>query len=260
MRIWRLCKGGWGRGDLRQLDILEAGQQGDQQLVRVLLLVAFEERAEPADGMQQGGGEDWLARFRTILAVGAAELLEEVVQGLDHVQQALLLGVPVRLAVSQVVVQVVEAVAEARGEPQCVQHRVEEAGVAQVGEGRDPRAVGAPFISVNPVHHPAGLVRSGGQGRNPLLPILAVRLLVGPGVLQGLRHHLRVAALCILRVWILNQARQLSRAGLEHSTLQPPAQDQKLSTGGQANIQRQNSGTKFCKIAFYQHIFIRSMF
>ena len=131
-------------------------------------------------------------------------------------------GIIVRL------VQMVEAVAEARGEPQCVQHRVKEAGVAQVGEGRDPRAVGAPFISVNPVHRPAGLVRSGGQGRNPLLPILAVRLLVGPGVLQGLRHHLRVAASSAQGAWIGRQAKQLLRRGLEHSTRWPPALSQIL--------------------------------
>ena len=134
------------------MDILKAGQQGDQQLVRVLLLVAFEERAEPTDGMQQGGGKNWLARFRTILAVGAAELLEEVVQGLDHVQQALLLGVPVRLAVSQVVVQVVEAVAEARGEPEGVEDRVEEACVAKVSQAGNARTAG-PGVTASPTIH-----------------------------------------------------------------------------------------------------------
>ena len=85
-----------------------------------------------------------------------------MVERLDHVQQALLLRVPVRLGVRQVMVQVVEAVTEARGKPQGVQHRVEEAGVAKVGKGRDSRAVGTPFVSVHPVHRPAWVVGSGG--------------------------------------------------------------------------------------------------
>jgi len=39
----------------------------------------------------------------------------------------------------QVLVQVVQAVTESGGEAQRVEDRVEEAGVAQVGEGGDPR-------------------------------------------------------------------------------------------------------------------------
>ncbi len=39
----------------------------------------------------------------------------------------------------QVLVQVVQAVTEPGREAQRVEHRVEEAGVAQVGEGGDPR-------------------------------------------------------------------------------------------------------------------------
>ena len=162
MRIWRLRQGGRGRGDLRQLDILQAGEEGDKQLMRVLLLVPLEKRAQAADRMQEGRGKHRLSRLRTALAVGAAQLLEEMVEGLDHVQQALLLRVPVGLGVRQVMVQVVEAVAEARGEPQGVQDGVEEAGVAKVGKGRDSRAVGTPLVPVHTVHRPAGVVGSGG--------------------------------------------------------------------------------------------------
>ena len=162
MRIWRLGQGGWGRGDLRELDILQAGQKSDKQLVRILLLVSLKKRAKAADRVQQGRGKHRLSRLRTALAVGAAELLEEMVEGLDHVQQALLLRVPVRLGVRQVMVQVVEAVAEARGEPQSVQDRVEEAGVAKVSKRRDSRAVGTPLVPVHAVHRPAGVVGSGG--------------------------------------------------------------------------------------------------
>jgi len=39
----------------------------------------------------------------------------------------------------QVLVQVVQAVTEPGGEAQRIEHRVEEAGVAQVGEGGDAR-------------------------------------------------------------------------------------------------------------------------
>ena len=124
MRIWRLGKGGRGRGDLRQLDILQAGQESDKQLMRILLLISLKKRAQAANRVQQGRGKHRLSRLRTTLAVGAAELLEEMVERLDHVQQALLLRVPIRLGVRQVMVQVVEAVAEARGEPQGVQYGV----------------------------------------------------------------------------------------------------------------------------------------
>ena len=91
-----------------------------------------------------------------------------MVEGLDHVQQALLLRVPVRLAVRQVMVQVVEVVAEARGEPQGVQDRVEEAGVAKVGKRRDSRAVGTPLVPVHTVHRP--LLGLSGQGAKAIAP------------------------------------------------------------------------------------------
>ena len=73
---------------------------------------------------------------------------------LDDVQQALLLRVPLwpGVAPSQVLVEVVEAVAEARGEPEGVEDRVEEACVAKVGQAGNPRTVG-PAITASPTIH-----------------------------------------------------------------------------------------------------------
>ena len=99
----------------------------------ILLLVALEQRTQPSDGLEEGGGEDGLPGLGPALAVGVAELLEQVMECLDHVQKTLLLRVPLlRLGVQthQVLVKVVETVTEARGEPQRVEDRVEEAGVA----------------------------------------------------------------------------------------------------------------------------------
>ena len=61
-----------------------------------------------------------------------------------------------------------EAVAEARGEPQGVQDGVEEAGVAEVGKGRDSRAVGTPLVPVHTVHRP--LLGLSGQGAKAIAP------------------------------------------------------------------------------------------
>ena len=63
---------------------------------------------------------------------------------------------------ARVMVQVVAAMAEARGEPQSVQDRVEEAGVAKVSKRRDSRAVGTPLVPVHAIHRPAWVVGSGG--------------------------------------------------------------------------------------------------
>ena len=77
---------------------------------------------------------------------------------LDDVKQALLLGVPVRSGVApcQVLVEMVEAVTEARGEPEGVEDRVEEAGVTKVGEASNAWAV-CPNIAPTPTIHTASL-------------------------------------------------------------------------------------------------------
>ena len=68
--------------------------------------------------------------------------------------------------------QVMETVTEARGEPERVQHRVEEAGVAQVCQGGDAGAVTPTVRAVHPVHPaswplgPPGLLLP----RSPLTP------------------------------------------------------------------------------------------
>ena len=134
---------------------MQTSQQSDQKLVCILLLVALEQRTQPSDGLEEGGGEDGLPGLGPALAVGVAELLEQVMECLDHVQKTLLLRVPLlRLGVQthQVLVKVVETVTEARGEPQRVEDRVEEAGVAQVGETRHAHTPLCPAPSVHGAH------------------------------------------------------------------------------------------------------------
>ena len=55
-------------------------------------------------------------------------------KGLDDVQQILLVRVLLGLEVGagEILVEVMEAVAEPGGEPECVENRVEEASVAEV--------------------------------------------------------------------------------------------------------------------------------
>ena len=73
---------------------------------------------------------------------------------LDDIQQALLLRVPVRPGVAprQVLVQVVQAVTEARCESEGVEDTVEEAGVAKVSKAGNARTVGPPITPTPTIH------------------------------------------------------------------------------------------------------------
>jgi len=84
---------------LRYPDVLQAGEERHQQLVGVLLLVAFKERTEATYGVKESRGEDWLPRLPSTFTVRAAQLLEEMVKSLDDVQQVLLVRVLLSLDV-----------------------------------------------------------------------------------------------------------------------------------------------------------------
>ena len=77
-----------------------------------------------------------------------------MVKCLDDIQQTLLLSVPVRPRVTprQVLMQVMQAVTEARCEPESVKDTVEEAGVAKVCKAGNARTI-CPSITPSPTIH-----------------------------------------------------------------------------------------------------------
>ena len=77
-----------------------------------------------------------------------------MVKCLDDIQQAFLLRVPLRpgVAPSQVLMQVVQAVAESRCEPEGVEDTVEEAGVAKVSKAGNARTVCPPITPTPTIH------------------------------------------------------------------------------------------------------------
>ena len=132
-----------------------------------MLLVALEQGTKSADGMQESRGEDRLSRVAPALAVRVAELLEEMMKGLDDVQETLLLRVSLCFCflARQILMEVMETMTEAWGEPQGVENGIEEAGVSEVGKACHARAAGPRVGSAPAVHVVTGVALTSSANR-----------------------------------------------------------------------------------------------
>ncbi len=185
----------------RDVDVLKRGEQTDEELVGVLLLVALEQGVQFADHIQEGRRRDGVLvrgrrrRGRTVVIVARRQSLEQIMQLLDDLVDKLGLGVAVgggtgriilvavrvravvaalvflallapvvhdMAAQAEVVHHVVEAVEEPRREPQRVEHGVQEARVAEVAQGGDRRVARA---RGRPAPHGRGLAARAGAPR-----------------------------------------------------------------------------------------------